>query len=196
MDLHRAEPVSVAKHKKRVVPLRGNPLLLYCTGFNVIIYHVEDNAARVVFINNFSMKGRLKMTNPNVYELELTKDGEVVNVALRLTTAAQITLKKHWQENTIATMMGAVDDPERMVDVLNQALNWPGNANPVKKGDELADIMADNGLLGIVAKQRLMTALCKVSGILSEEEHKKMDDQANKMFAELTGTEDTQQGNA
>lgn len=136
------------------------------------------------------------MTNPNVYELELTKDGEVVNVALRLTTAAQITLKKHWQENTIATMMGAVDDPERMVDVLNQALNWPGNANPVKKGDELADIMADNGLLGIVAKQRLMTALCKVSGILSEEEHKKMDDQANKMFAELTGTEDTQQGNA
>ena len=136
------------------------------------------------------------MTNPNVYEMALNRDGEVLNIALRLTTAAQITLKKHWQENTIATMMGAVDDPERMADVLTQALNWGGNTNPVKKGDELADIMADNGLLGIIPKQRLMTALCKASGILSDEEHKKMDEQANKMFAELTGTEDAQQGNA
>jgi hypothetical protein len=136
------------------------------------------------------------MMNPNVYEMALNRDGEVLNIALRLTTAAQITLKKHWQENTISTMMNAVDDPERMVDVLTQALNWSGNTNPVKKGDELADIMADNGLLGIIPKQKLMTALCKASGILSEEEHKKMDEQANKLFAELTGTDDTEQGNA
>ena len=134
------------------------------------------------------------MYSPNMYELDMEReDGTQVHVDLRLTTAGQITLKKHWQENTLSTLFEAIDDIERFADVLTQALNWPGNKNPVRKGEELADLMAANGLLGIVAKQKIVTELAKASGILSEEEKAAMDERASKLQDSLTSADE---GNA
>lgn len=136
------------------------------------------------------------MYSPNLYELDLEReDGTQVHVALRLTTAGQITLKKHWQENTLSTLFDSIDDIEKFADVLTQALNWPSNKNQIKKGDELADLMAMNGMLGIVAKQKIVTDLAKASGILSEEEKEAMDERANRLKDSLTST-DTDEGNA
>lgn len=136
------------------------------------------------------------MYSPNLYELDLeNEDGKQVHIDLRLTTAGQITLKKHWQENTLSTLFEAIDDIERFADVLTQALNWPGNKNTIKKGDELADLMAMNGLLGIVAKQQIVTNLAKASGILSEEEKEAMDERANRLKDSLTSADDDE-GNA
>ncbi len=136
------------------------------------------------------------MYSPNLYELDLeNEDGKQVHIDLRLTTAGQITLKKHWQENTLSTLFEAIDDIERVSDVLTQALNWPGNKNTINKGDELADLMAMNGMLGIVAKQQIVTNLAKASGILSEEEKEAMDERANRLKDSLTST-DTDEGNA
>jgi phosphoenolpyruvate carboxylase len=134
------------------------------------------------------------MYSPNLYSLDLEReDGEQVHVDLRLNTAGQITLKKHWQENTLSTLFEAIDDIERFVDVLTQSLNYPGNKNTIKKGEELADLMAMNGMLGILAKQKLVTDLAKASGILSDEEKAAMDERASKLQDSLTSTDE---GNA
>jgi phosphoenolpyruvate carboxylase len=134
------------------------------------------------------------MYSPNLYSLDLEReDGEQVHVDLRLNTAGQITLKKHWQENTLSTLFEAIDDIERFVDVLTQSLNYPGNKNTIKKGEELADLMALNGMLGILAKQKLVTDLAKASGILSVEEKAAMDERASKLQDSLTSTDE---GNA
>jgi hypothetical protein len=133
------------------------------------------------------------LTNPNVHELSLNRGDELITVSLRLTTAGQITLKKHWNENTVSTLFGAIDDIEKFADVLTQALNYPGNQNVIRKGDELADLLADNDLLGIANKQKLMTAIGRASGILSEAEREKMDKNADKMF---DGLNEDEEGNA
>lgn len=134
------------------------------------------------------------MYSPNLYELDLEReDGTQVHVELRLTTAGQIMLKKQWKENTLSTLFEAIDDIERFASILNISLNWPGNKNTIKKGEDLADLMAANGLLGIVAKQKLVTELAKASGILSEEEKAAMDERASKLQDSLTSADE---GNA
>lgn len=134
------------------------------------------------------------MYSPNLYSLDLEReDGEQVHVDLRLNTAGQITLKKHWNENTLSTLFDSIDDIEKFASVLTQALNYPGNKNTIKKGEELADLMAANGMLGILAKQKLVTELAKASGILSEEEKTAMDERASKLQDSLTSTDE---GNA
>lgn len=136
------------------------------------------------------------LVNPHVHELSLNRGDELITVSLRLTTAGQITLKKRWNENTISTLFGAIDDVEKFADVLTQALNWPGNQNGIKKGDELADLLADNDLLGIAAKQKLMSAIGRASGILSAEEQAKMDKSVEKMFDGVGSTDtDDEKGN-
>lgn len=135
------------------------------------------------------------LINPHVHELSLTRGDELVVVSLRLTTAGQITLKKRWNENTISTLFGAIDDVERLADVLTQALNYPGNQNVIKKGDELADLLADNDLSGIANKQKLMSAIGRASGILSAEEQEKMDKNVEKMFDGVGNTETADEGN-
>ena len=134
------------------------------------------------------------MYSPNMYEFDLEReDGTQVHVELRLTTAGQITLKKHWQENTLSTLFDSIDDIEKFADVLHQALNFPSNRNQIKKGEDLADLMAMNGMLGIVAKQQIVTELAKASGILSEDEKKAMDERASKLQDSLTSADE---GNA
>lgn len=132
------------------------------------------------------------LINPHVHEFTVNRGDEIVTVALRLTTAGQISLKKRWNENTISTLFGSIDDIERFADLLTQALNWPGNQNVIKKGDELADLLADNDLLGIANKQKLVTAIGRASGILSAEEQARMDENADKMF---DGVSEKNEGN-
>ena len=133
------------------------------------------------------------LINPHVHEFTLNRGDELITVSLRLTTAGQISLKKRWNENTISTLFGAIDDVEKFADILNTSLNFPGNTNVVKKGDELADLLADNDLLGIANKQKLLTAIGRASGILSAEEQERMDKNADKMF---DGLSEDSEGNA
>lgn len=127
------------------------------------------------------------LINPHVHEVTVNRGDEVITVALRLTTAGQISLKKRWNENTIATLFNSVDDVERFADLLTTSLNFPGNTNAVKKGDELADLLADNDMSGIAAKQKLVTAIGRASGILSAEEQERIDKTADKTFDGMTG---------
>ncbi len=54
---------------------------------------------------------------------------------LRLTIRGQNNLRERFQEDTIQTVLGAATDSRRMVALLEEALNWEGNENPVTMGN-------------------------------------------------------------
>lgn len=96
--------------------------------------------------------------------------GASVSVALRLPIAAQLELKKKYNEDTRTTLFEAAKDDEKMIEILTKALNWSGNTNALKSGEDLIESLIDNGDFGIVARQRLMIELGGVSGIFSNKE--------------------------
>lgn len=121
----------------------------------------------------------------NQYEIELNdENGAPLKVALRLTIGGQIKLKKRFNESTLTTLFTAIDDPERLVEVMTEALTWTGNANTIKSGERLCDLLAGNGLLGMIEKQRIITRLAVVSGIVSEKEGKEIDKKTDGILAE------------
>lgn len=127
----------------------------------------------------------------NAYEFELEKmDGTVVPVSLRLGVGGQLKLKKKWNESTTDTIFNAVDDIERFVDVMSQSLNYVGNKNEIKTGEELIDLMAYNDMLGMSAKQKIITSLGRASGIFSEKEKEAIDARAERMIDGAFNDED------
>lgn len=96
--------------------------------------------------------------------------GASVSVALRLPISAQLELKKKYNEDTRTTLFEAAKDDEKMIEILTKALNWSGNTNALKSGEDLIESLIDNGDFGIVARQRLMIELGGVSGIFSNKE--------------------------
>ena len=124
--------------------------------------------------------------------------GASVSVALRLPIAAQLELKKKYNEDTRTTLFEAAKDDEKMIEILTKALNWSGNTNALKSGEDLIESLIDNGDFGIVARQRLMIELGGVSGIFSNKEKDmilgKVDKMEDDMLHEVE-TEETDEKN-
>lgn len=107
----------------------------------------------------------------NTYDFNLERpDGSTVAVSLRLNLAAQKRLKAKYKENTQATLFGAMDDLDRLIDVMDAALKWAGNTNELTSGEELIDLMAMNGMLGIEGKNHVIVAIGEASGLFSHNE--------------------------
>ena len=118
------------------------------------------------------------------YILNLNSDGENIEVKLRLTLGSQLALKKKYNENALTTIFGALDDPEKMVAVFNQALNYKGNQNTIKNGEELYALIADNDLGGVTGFQQILSGIARQSGLLTEKEKEAIDNEGKKMFDE------------
>ena len=107
----------------------------------------------------------------NHYDITVHNEtGASVSVALRLPISAQLELKKKYNEDTRTTLFEAAKDDEKMIEILTKALNWSGNTNALKSGEDLIESLIDSGDFGIVARQRLMIELGGVSGIFSNKE--------------------------
>lgn len=100
------------------------------------------------------------------YTLKL--DGE--QVQLRLTVAGQRTLRKKYQEDTLQTVLEAAADGEKMAAVLDAALNWAGNDNPIRDGEELYDRLVDEGWSGQTRFGGLAFDIAAESGLISPEQ--------------------------
>lgn len=57
-------------------------------------------------------------------EVKLKVDGVEKKFHLRLTAGGQKNLKEKYDENMLATLMSAVDDIDRAVDILDASLNY------------------------------------------------------------------------
>jgi hypothetical protein len=100
------------------------------------------------------------------YPLRL--DGQTVQ--LRLTVAGQRMLRERYQEDVLQTVLSAAGDGERMAALLEAALNWAGNHNEIQDGEELYDLLVDNGWSGQVDFGGLAFDIAAQSGLISKEQ--------------------------
>jgi hypothetical protein len=67
-------------------------------------------------------------------------------------------------------VLSAAGDGERMAALLEAALNWAGNHNEIQDGEELYDLLVDNGWSGQVEFGGLAFDIAAQSGLISREQ--------------------------
>ena len=95
---------------------------------------------------------------------------EGAEYGLRLTIAGQRRLKERWQEESLQFLLSAATEPDKLCDLLTQALSWPGNGNPLTDGGELYDRLVDAGWRGQERFAALVFDLGEASGLLTREQ--------------------------
>lgn len=97
---------------------------------------------------------------------EYTLNGAVYK--LRLTTGAQRKLIGTYSLPTMQILLDAVDDLDKMAVVMEAALSWPGSGNPETSGDDLIDLLVDEGYSGQGDFAKILLQLGVNSGVLDE----------------------------
>lgn len=98
-----------------------------------------------------------------------------VTVKLRLTLKGQKALREKYPEDSVlTTIMEAVDDPEAMDLVLTQALSFDGSGNKIRSGEELYDLLVDNGYEGQEDFMGLMMDIAKNAGLVTQDDRDKL----------------------
>lgn len=114
-------------------------------------------------------------------EIKLKVDGAEKKFHLRLTAGGQKILKEKYEENMLATLMGAVDDIDRAVDILGIALGYKDNDNEITDGEQFYDLLVDNGKIGAEDLTKVLTDIAVNSGIIKK-------DQANSVTKSVSDT--------
>ena len=91
---------------------------------------------------------------------------------LRLTIRGQNNLRERFKEDTIQTVRGAATDSRRMVALLEEALNWEGNENPMTDGERFYDLLVDQGYCGQIQFSGLAFDIAACSGLVTAEQAK------------------------
>lgn len=109
--------------------------------------------------------------------------------ALRLTIKGQLNLKKKYNENAVATIFNAIDDLDRQLDVITEALNYAGNENEIKTGEEFLDSFIDDGKCGQEEIAEVLASIAKVSGLINDKQYeaivKYVKEATDEVFAEF-----------
>lgn len=95
---------------------------------------------------------------------------EGTEYGLRLTIGGQRRLKERWQEESLQFLLSAATEPDKLCDLLTQALSWPGSGNPLTDGGELYDRLVDAGWRGQERFAALAFDLGEASGLLTREQ--------------------------
>jgi predicted nucleic acid-binding Zn-ribbon protein len=90
---------------------------------------------------------------------------------LRLTIKGQLNLKKKYKENAVATIFNAIDDVERQIDVITEALNYAGNENEIKSGEEFLDAFVDDEHYGQEEIAKVLASIAKISGLINDKQY-------------------------
>lgn len=117
------------------------------------------------------------------YKIELERDGERIEVELRLTVGGQLALKKKYNENAMSTILEASDDIEKCVSVFNEALKFKDNHNQIQSGEELYDLLVDNGYKDYNDFSDLLLSIGVESGLITQ-------DKKDKLFNTVLGNYD------
>lgn len=122
--------------------------------------------------------------------MSLTLNAKTLNlgdktVTLRLTTRAiRNYANKHGAKgsNPLVAVLSAVDDLDAKIDLFTAALTYSGNDNPIKTGEDLLDLMADNDM-GRKEVNRTIVDLAVDAGLMD-------DDQRSDLSAALDKNDD------
>ncbi len=113
---------------------------------------------------------------------------------LRFTVGAQMRLKKEFKDEPLDIVMSAVQDTEKFIAIVNEALSWNGNTNPeAVNGEQFYDLLVDNGVCGMNELAGVLFNIASVSGLFSEKQMNSLKDGFNqvfdKMFEQITDSE-------
>lgn len=103
--------------------------------------------------------------------LEIKAGGQ--KYALRLTASAQMSLRERFEEETMETVLSVTSDLERLCALLEAALTWKGNENPIHDGEEFYDLLVDENYSGMSDFGKLAIDIAVSSGILTKEQAEK-----------------------
>lgn len=79
-------------------------------------------------------------------------------------------------------IMEAIDDPAAMSDLLTEALNWEGNSNKIRSGEDLYDEMVENGYSGTEKFLEVVLGIAHNAGLLSEDDRAKVERSTKRML--------------
>ena len=102
----------------------------------------------------------------------LRLDGE--QVRLRLTVAGQRSLREQFGEDSLQLILESAGDADKMASLLEAALNWPGNENSIRSGEELYDRLVDEGWSGQEQFGGLAFDIAAVSGLISAQQARQL----------------------
>ena len=103
-----------------------------------------------------------KVTESGRRVLEVILNGTVFQ--LRFTVGAQMRLKKEFKSEPLDIVMSAVQDNEKFIAIINEALSWDGNTNPENiNGEQFYDLLVDNGVLGMDALAGVLFSIASAS---------------------------------
>ena len=86
----------------------------------------------------------------------------------RLTIGKQRELREKYSEETVQTILTAPYDLDKLSYLLGAAASWPGNDNPTTDGDEIYDLLVDDGVCGSVSFVGVVAMIAAISGIVDE----------------------------
>lgn len=96
-----------------------------------------------------------------------TLDGK--QYEFRLSVLAQKEMERKFKEPATQTVFAAADDVEKMTYLLGAAASYKGNDNPSRDGNEIYDLMVDDGVCGQDGFFEEACHIAIASGIMSEE---------------------------
>ena len=99
---------------------------------------------------------------------DITAGGQ--KLKLRLTRKGLKAIREELGKDPRSALVGAIGDPVDLAPILAAALSWKGNENPITDGEELYDLLVDEGYNGSDGFRELVFGLGTASGIWSAEE--------------------------
>lgn len=98
---------------------------------------------------------------------QMTLDGK--DFVLRLNARGQKTLEDQYQKGANAILMEGIDLTGVRAEIFQQALNYPGNQNPVRDGYDFCDLLAEEGYAGPLKTADVLLCLGRTSGLMDRE---------------------------
>lgn len=97
------------------------------------------------------------------------------NYQLRITAGAQKELLKEKEKSFFEILFDCMTDSLNCIDVFDKALNFKGNENEIRTGEELYDEMVDAGYEGTERFYSVVLMTAQTSGIINEDQKKKLE---------------------
>lgn len=118
-------------------------------------------------------------------ELKVKTENGAEKVHLRLTCGGQRRLKEMFEDETMSILMGAINEIDKMVAVLDTALNYKNNDNSITDGEELYDLLVDNDTCGNEEFAKIITDIAVCSGIIKKDQANSLVKSVEKTYATM-----------
>lgn len=102
----------------------------------------------------------------------------------RLTVGAQKSLERKFGESASQLLLGSAADVEKMTYILGASASYTGNENPTTNGDEIYDLLVDDGVAGEDGFFDIAIKIAVASGIINEKYADKTVEAVKKMLEE------------